>query len=87
MTTPPYRVRLTRLVAAAPNHAMRTSEMDGITYHLPTVGERFLVWGESLTPGSNARSLSTSAVVEYDMVSGIFRTTSGTEYHLEVLQW
>lgn len=82
---PPYKVRLTCL-AAYPNHAMRTSEMDGITYKLPTVGERFLVWGESLTPGFTARSLSTSAVKDYDATTGVFHTESGSEYHLEVLQ-
>jgi hypothetical protein len=72
-------------------NALRTKTVKGITLAMPCPGESFVIFGESLSTGSDCRMVTTSAVksVEFKAEAGViktaqFRTQSGSEYLLTI---
>ena len=70
------------------NHQnLRTNDMEGKTPVIPEVGERFIIFGESLTPGNNARVIQTTEVQEstYDSATKTFTfKTKNSLYTVEI---
>jgi hypothetical protein len=48
---------------------LRTNDMAGEFSRLPALKERFVIYGESLTPGMNFREINTSPVQEVIKIS------------------
>ena len=80
-----YRVRLNKIISTHEN--LRTSEVEGESLALPTIGEGFILIGKSLTEGANARLVVTSEIkeVEQDGIDYVFKTLNST-YRLEILE-
>jgi len=71
------------------NHQnLRTNDMEGKTPVIPEVGEIFMIFGESLTPGNNMRAIHTTEVQEskYDSETKTFTfKTRNSLYTVEIL--
>lgn len=79
-----YQGKLKKIQSTHSN--LRTSEMDGTFTSLPTEGERFMIIGESLTEGNDARTILTTRVKQVQPICGnryVF-LTENSEYELEV---
>jgi hypothetical protein len=75
------------LTNESPNHNnLRTKSVQGTFKKIPKVGERFVIFGSSLTPGGIARMVSTSPVesMDYELIgSVVFKTETGSTYRLD----
>lgn len=79
-----YKVKLTKIES---NHGnLRTNEVEGLSWDLPTIGDNFSVIGDSLTEGMDARVVTTTEIksVEHFDTHCIFKTLNST-YKLEIL--
>ena len=79
-------VKLTKIESTHSN--LRTNDMEGKTGSIPEVGYDIMVFGQSLTPGMDARVIHTTEVKEsvYDKTTKTFTfKTQNSTYTLEIL--
>ena len=79
-----YQVILKKIES---NHTnLRTNEIEGRTLSLPEISKNFVLVGESLTPGLDARVVTTTEIksIEQSGKKYTFKTLNST-YELEVL--
>jgi hypothetical protein len=69
------------------NHTnVRTNETAGRVIDLPTVGKYFVLVGESLTPGMDARCITTTEVKSVEQLDKVYKfKTLNSTYELEVV--
>lgn len=65
---------------------LRTNTVEGVFEHVPTLNERFVLIGESLTEGGLARIISTSPIKVLTVTAtGYTFETRNSRYDLEIL--
>lgn len=68
-------------------NAVRTKEMEGRFANPPTRGERFVIFGESLTPEGQLRMINTSPVVEIQTTpTGWIFQTLNSKYEVMLIK-
>jgi len=62
---------------------LRTKSMKGTFKDVPEVGSRFVIFGESLTPGGSLRMISTSIVQAVEVLDDGWKIqTENTKYKI-----